>query len=363
MDTECGNQGKDTFQSAMAAEMIPVAKSRKRRRAQDMSMDNFYTHFPDDDAAMKFLEWNRWHGEPTCPHCNAPTERVHRLRKNGVETGLFQCNGCRKKFNAMTGTVMQGTRLSVRKWLQAIYLTIVSRSGISSVQLGAQLGIRQQSAWRLLMRIRKGMEEDWGRKLQGIVEIDAMYVGGVEKNKHADKKLHQGRGAVGKICVLGLHERDGDMRAFIVAGETRETCESILLENVEPGTMVQSDDTAATANIERLGYRRLTVNHSEGEYAYRTRDGQLVTTNTMESDWSLATLMIRGTIIKVSRKHLQSYLNEISFRRNRAPVDRKMIDVMSDILTGFIGKRLTYREFTGKTALDAALRETAKSFG
>lgn len=96
----------------------------------------------------------------------------------------------------------ENSRILVRKWLYAIYIFQIARKGISSVQLGKELGISQHSAWFMLHRLREVMIPDL-EQLKWEVEIDEAWVGGLEKNKHSKKKLYKRR-PEGKQIVLGM---------------------------------------------------------------------------------------------------------------------------------------------------------------
>ena len=107
------------------------------------------------------------------------------------------CNPCALKFSIRTGTIFERSHVPLNKWLYAMYLLITARKGISSLQLGKEIGVRQGTAWFLLQRIRQACGNE-AQMLQGTVDVDETFIGGLERNKHANKKLNEGRGSVGK---------------------------------------------------------------------------------------------------------------------------------------------------------------------
>ncbi len=107
---------------------------------------------------------------------------------------------------------MEGSNLGYREWAIAIYMATTNLKGVSSMKLHRELGITQKSAWHLMQRIRKGFEQNTGVPLLGPIEVDETYVGGLEKNKHADQKLRAGRGTTGKQAVVGVKDRSTPAR-------------------------------------------------------------------------------------------------------------------------------------------------------
>jgi transposase-like protein len=168
-----------------------------------ISTFQLFEMFPDQESARKYLESRLWPEGPRCPVCGLG-ERVT-ARKGG----FYRCNQCKEDFTVRTGTIFERSHVPLHKWIYAMYLLVTARKGISSMQLAKQIGITQKSAWFVLHRLREACGNDLA-KLQGIVEIDETYVGGIEANKHEHKKLKKGRGTVGKTAVLGMRERGGN---------------------------------------------------------------------------------------------------------------------------------------------------------
>src|ERR1039457_6703750 len=144
--------------------------------------------FPDAETARKYLESRLWPTGVTCPDCKSG-ERIT-TRKDG----FYRCNACPVDFTVRTGTIFERSHVSLHKWQYAMYLLVTSRKGISSLQLAKEIGITQKSAWFVLQRLREACGQD-KTMLKGIVEVDEVYLGGLERTKHESKKLHAGTGS------------------------------------------------------------------------------------------------------------------------------------------------------------------------
>ena len=210
---------------------------------------------------------------------------------------------------------MEGTKVSYRKWVISIYLTVTSSKGISSLKLGRDLGVRQATAWFIAHRIREAMVVE-PELMDGPVEVDETFIGGKKsRNKHANKKWPKGRGAVGKAPVAGIIDRE--TREVImqpIPDVTRETLHNFIRDNVKPGSTVYTDEHRGYWGLD--DYDHHGVKHRAGQYV----DGD-ATTNSIESMWAILKRGYHGVYHWMSRKHLHRYATEFAERHNIRDLD------------------------------------------
>jgi transposase-like protein len=290
-------------------------------------------YFADADTCRNFMVELRWPNGVTCPTCGRTDVRFISTRN------LWECKTKhpRKQFSIKVGTIFEDSPLGMDKWLPVVWLLSNCKNGISSYEIARDLGVTQKTGWFMLQRIRVAMETGSFHKVSGEVEIDETFIGGLARNMHKKvraAKIH-GTGPTDKTAVMGVLERKGEVRAFVVKNRKKTTLQAKVRENVAPGSEVFTD---ALRSYEGLApeYAHEAVDHAE--HYVRGK----VHTNGLENFWSLLKRSLRGTYVAVAPFHLHRYVNEQVFRYNaRQGTDGgRFLSVAANT----IGRRLTYKE-------------------
>jgi transposase-like protein len=235
--------------------------------------------FSDPKVAHDFFVQIRWPNGVACPRmgCGAAGDALAFMPK----VMRWYCNSCKRQFSAKVGTVFEDSPIPFTKWLPAVWLISSNRNGISSYELARALKVKQKTAWFMLHRIRAAMGEESFEKMRGPIEVDETYVGGkTTALRQPDGSLKRFGPNKDKTTVMGIVERKGRIRAFVIPSTRRETLADRLRENVEAGSVVYTDAAAAYTSIKR-DYVHYVINHAH-EYVRGH-----IHTNAIEGFWSV----------------------------------------------------------------------------
>ncbi|MGA8594140.1 MAG: IS1595 family transposase [Bryobacteraceae bacterium] len=296
--------------------------------------------YADLDVATKAFASLRWPEGPVCPYCRSKENFYVPSRR------IWKCKTCRKQFSPKVGTICEDSAIGLDKWLAAMWMIANAKNGISSHELHRGLGVTQKSAWFMLQRIRLAMQAGSFEKANGQVEVDETFIGGKARNMHEWVRQERitGSGGKDKTMVVGVLERSGKVRATVRGSKKKKALQSHVREHVEPGAEVFTD---ALKSYEGLSDEYV---HQVIDHAVEYVKGH-VHTNGLENFWSLLKRTLKGTYVSVEPFHLFRYLDEQSFRFNERKHEHGDGGRFKSVVRGCAGKRLTYREVTGKLEL------------
>lgn len=303
-------------------------------------------YFSNPQNCIDYLVARRWPDGVICPTCGRTDVTFLAKQKK------WQCKSQhqRRQFSVKVGTIFEDSPLGLDKWLMTVWMITNCKNGISSYEVHRALGVTQKTAWFMIHRIRLAMQTgSFTKKLMGQVEVDETYIGAKARNMHKSvraRRLQGGRGMEGKIAVMGLLERHGEVRTMVVEGTKRKHLRGHVTNHVESGANVYTDALRSYRDLNE-DYIHGVINHAE-KYV----DGH-IHTNGIENFWSLLKRAIKGTYVSVEPFHLFRYLDEQTFRFNsRHGNDGERFEKVTERVAG---KRLTYKELTGKLEDDEKL--------
>ncbi len=288
-----------------------------------MNFLEFTRRFPTEDDAIDFIVATKYEGGYVCPNCGSVHKGIYHQK---YDRRKLYCNNCKSEFSALVGTIFENTHIDLRVWLYAINLVVVSKKGISAMQLQRETGIGSyRSAWRMLHQIRGCMnKESYKNTFDALVEIDETYVGGKPRknNHHTPTSSKRGRGT-DKAPVIGVKERStGKIYAEVAMPDpsgkqlTGEQLMSVLDSVCKEGVTVMTDQFSGynilddkTKNLRN--YTREKVDHST---VFSLGSGKH--TNGIESCWAVFKRSVYGIYHHISTKYMQKYVDEFCFRLN-----------------------------------------------
>ncbi len=312
-------------------------------QSQPKTLQEVIRYYSEPETCIQTVAAARWPSGVACPACEGKNHYYLKTRR------IWKCKDCGRQFSVKLGTIFEDSPVPLDKWLTAMWLLASCKNGISSYEVGRAVGVTQRSAWFMMHRIRSAVQESSIVKLGSSgspVEVDETFIGGKARNMHVDVKKRRitGTGGKDKTAVMGILERGGYVRAQVVPNRKRKVLQAEVKKHVEAGAALYSDALASYDGL-ASDFAHKVVDHAE-----RYVDGQ-VHTNGLENFWSLLKRGLSGTYVSVEPFHLFRYLDEQMFRYNHRGNRKKKItdaDRFGMMLSQIAGKRLTYKEVTGK---------------
>jgi transposase-like protein len=260
--------------------------------------------FPDDAACASYLEMLRWPNGFVCPSCGAAGVAWRQTR------GRLVCPSCRHQSAVTAGTILDKTRTSLTTWFETAWHVTTAKNGLSAKTAERTLGTRYRVAWTILQRFRVAMVRSEREYLSGTVEVDETLVGGVE---HGGKR---GRGTAKSVVVIAVEVLEprgfGRVRMRHVPDASADNLVPFVCGAVARGSTVRTDGWGGYNKLPKHGFvRQKVVLSSSPDPAHVSMPGVHRVASLLKR-WILGTH--QGSI---TPDHLQSYLEEFTFRFNR----------------------------------------------
>jgi transposase len=249
-----------------------------------------------------------------CPKCNH--EKFYKVNNRKC----YECGKCSNQIYPLKGTIMESTKLPLKYWMVVINEFYLTRNGVSAKEIQRRLNVTYKVAWNITSKVRSQMKNVDTEQLSGTIEIDEAYIGGKKRHYHAHP-------FVNKSTVLGMLERNGRVRLFVIKNRNKETMIPLIRKHVTKGSTIYTDEHGAYSCLSEEGYVHDSIQHNK----YQWSKGN-VSTNSIEGFWSKLKRSIRGTYIHVSKEKLQSYLDEFAFRHNRRHEPERILDDIINVI-------------------------------
>lgn len=321
-----------------------MKKSTNRKLNDDDVDEMFSTEKKAENWLISVIYGSR--AKVYCPRCGC-TDINHKAKHPKMP---FHCKGCRKFFSIRTETVMERSKIPLRKWAKMMYVMSTELRSRPSLKIMNKWGISKNAAWFMNHRIRKAYENKVKKlgKLRGKVQVDETAIGGQvkymsKKTKERFKERGGKTGFSGKEIIIAAKDEHGNFKIGRIEDRSKESLQKFVYENIEEGSTVMTDEAPGYRNL--VNMKHLSVNHSAKEYVKGEAH-----VNGIESFWSTLAHGIEGSFYAISPKHTERYVNEFAGRQ----MDRGLptIVMMERLARAMVGVRLTYKELTADNGLD-----------
>jgi len=263
------------------------------------TIKDFDHDFPNDDSCLDYVFDKQYGEDYECPNPKCGKTGFYRVK----DRKCYACSWCGYQIHPLANTIFHKSSTNLKTWFYALFLMSSSKNGVAAKEIQRQTGVTYKTAWRMQRQIRKLMKPG-NDPLSGTVELDDTYIGGKRPGK-------RGRGASGKTPVIGMVERNGNVKANVMSNLKKQSVKPFISKNIEQKSTIYSDEFLSYNDLYKYNLNHDVIKHKVKEYVRGK-----VHTNTIEGFWSQLKRSIHGTYHSVSPQHLQLYVDEFAYRYN-----------------------------------------------
>lgn len=300
------------------------------------SIAELFEYFKDEKTCLEYFEQQQWGGKPICPFCGH--NRSYKVTGRG-----YKCanNKCYKHYTVKVGTIFENSKVPMRKWFAAIYLSTINKKGVSAMQLQRYIKVSLKTAWFMLHRIRHAVVEVQPELLTGIVECDESWSGGKNKNRHLKDRKAKTQSCWDKTAIMGIYQRGGNIILRVLPNTFQDSMLNVLLKHISPDAFLVTDTHSSYQALHKIHPNHIMVKGRNDGRDYYVKFG-VFHTNNIEGFWALLKRGIMGVYHYISPQHLQRYCDEYAFRHNtRNLADNERFHLS---LVKTAGRRLRYKD-------------------
>ncbi len=273
------------------------------------TLRQFQSDFSTEEACQQYLAACRWPDGFTCPRCGYG--KAYEL----VNQRRYQCCKCRYQVSLTAGTILHRTQTPLTHWFWAAYLMTTDKRGVSALFLQRQLGLTcYETAWMMLHKLRRAMVNVAREPLRGEVEVDDTWIGGEQAGLRGSRQLKQRRAALVLVAVEKRGQASGRVRMSVIPDFKAVTIMSFLTRHVATGSTIYTDGLKSFSGLLEAGFKHVVrIQPLRSELRKGAKSAVPL------ADRAIGNLQqwLIGTYHGVGRNHLQVYLDEFVFRRNR----------------------------------------------
>ncbi len=260
----------------------------------------FNKRFSSNEACYKYLiDW-KWGKGFMCSRCGCGKSNKGRIYYHR------RCKKCNYDESFLANTIFHGMKMPILKAFHMIFRLTAKKKGMSTTELGAEVGVEQKTAWLFKRKIQVAMKQDNNDKLSGNVDVDETLLGFHTGRKDGGRSLEKRKALMIAVEIL-QDGRTGNIRIQDIENFKADTLKYAIKDMIRPTASIRADDYCAYFTLQQKGMNNIGLIRSKKGKAFEELHRQVM----QFKNWLV------GIHHRWSKQHLFAYVDEYVFRFNR----------------------------------------------